>query len=95
MAKVEKIYRITGDSSSINPVRRYTDSERKAKMEKMEEEIKEHKEMLDIRREIREKYPNPEKLSFSELLKQEMTGEINKPARDEDGDGFIVDIKSV
>ena len=41
MADVEKIYRITGagDSSSINPVRRYTASERKAKMEMMEEEI--------------------------------------------------------
>ncbi len=97
MADVEKIYRITsaGDSSSINPVRRYTASERKAKMEMMEEEIKEHKEMLDIRREIKEKYPNPEKLSFSELLEREMNGENNKPVHTEDENGFILDIKSV
>lgn len=97
MADVEKIYRITGagDSSSINPVRRYTASERKAKMEMMEEEIKEHKEMLDIRREIKEKYPNPEKLSFPELLEREMNVENNKPVPAEDENGFILDIKSV
>lgn len=95
MADVEKIYRITSDSSSINKVRRYTASEREAKMKMMEEEIKEHKEMLDIRREIKEKYPNPEKLSFSELLEQEMNGEKNKPIRKEDEEGFILDIKSV
>ena len=51
--------------------------------------------MLDIRREIKEKYPNPEKLSFPELLEREMNGENNKPVPAEDENGFILDIKSV
>ena len=53
MAEIHRIVRITSDSSSIDPVRRYTDSERKAKMEKMEDEIKEHAEMIAIHREIK------------------------------------------
>lgn len=95
MANVNKIIRIASDSSSIDPVRRYTDSERKAKMEMMEEEIKEHAEMLAIRREIKEKYPNPEKLSFAELLEQEKNGTVENKSNTQDDEGFILDIKSV
>lgn len=95
MAEINRIVRITSDSSSIEPVRRYTDSEQKAKMEMMEEEIKEHAEMLAIRREIKEKYPNPEKLSFAELLEQEKTGRDQDKSNTEDDEGFILDIKSV
>ncbi len=95
MAEINRIVRIISDSSSIDPVRRYTDSERKAKMEMMEEEIKEHAEMLAIRREIKENYPNPEKLSFEELLEQEKTGSDQGQANIEDDEGFILDIKSV
>jgi len=95
MAEIQRIVRITSDSSSIDLVRRYTDSERKAKMEMMEEEIKEHAEMLAIRSEIKEKYPNPEKLSFAELLEQGKNKAVESKANTEDDDGFILDIKSV
>ena len=85
-------------SSRVDPVRRYTASERKQKMEMMEAEIKEHAEMLALRREIKEKYPNPEKRSFAELLEQEMNGDQpNQEAASQkdnaDDDGFILDVR--
>ena len=86
-------------SSKVDPVRRYTASERKQKMEMMEAEIKEHAEMLALRREIKEKYPNPGKLSFGELLEQEINGvqSVQKAASQKDNadddDGFILDVR--
>ena len=83
-------------SSKVDPVRRYTPSERKQKMEMMEAEIKEHAEMLALRREIKEKYPNPDKLSFSELLQQEMNGEQSvqeAASKQDDDEGFILDVR--
>ena len=80
-------------SAKVEPVRRYTPSERKQKMEMMEAEIKEHAEMLALRREIKEKYPNPDKLSFSELLQQEKNGVQPSSKQPEDDDGYILDIK--
>lgn len=95
MAEIHRIVRIASDSSSIDPVRRYTDSERKAKMEMMEDEIKEHAEMLAIHREIKEKYPNPENLSFTELLEQGKNQAVESKADTKDDEGFILDIKYV
>ena len=80
-------------SSKVDPVRRYTASERKQKMEMMEAEIKEHAEMLALRREIKEKYPNPGKLSFSELLQQEKNEVQSSSKQPDDDDGYILDIK--
>ena len=82
-------------SSKVDPVRRYTPSERKQKMEMMEAEIKEHAEMLALRREIKEKYPNPGKLSFSELLQQKMNGSQSvqeAASKQDDDEGFILDV---
>ena len=61
----------------------------------MEDEIKEHAEMLAIHRGIKEKYPNPENLSFAELLEQGKNQAVESKANPEDDEGFILDIKSV
>ena len=97
-SQIQGIQRISSIlSSKVEPVRRYTPSERKQKMEMMEAEIKEHAEMLALRREIKEKYPNPDKLSFSELLQQEKNGvqslQESASKQSDDDDGYILDIK--
>ena len=90
--RIESIQRIKYDSTVVTPVRRYTKSEKQAKMEMLEKQISNHEEMTAIHREIKQKYPNPQKLSFKELLQQEMSGEGNT-VNQEDDEGFILDLK--
>ena len=89
---IESIHRIQYDSTVVTPVRGYTKSERKAKMETIEKQIAKHEEITAIHREIKKQYPNPQKLSFKELLQQEMSEEQNAASQEND-DGFIIDIK--
>ena len=93
--RIESIQRIKYDSTVVTPVRRYTKSEKQAKMEMIEKQISNHEEMTAIHREIKEKYPNPQKLSFKELLQQEMKGgpDSDSIANQEDDEGFILDLK--
>ena len=93
--RIESIQRIKYDSTVVTPVRRYTKSEKQAKMEMIEKQISNHEEMTAIHREIKQKYPNPQKLSFKELLQQEMKGgpDSDSIANQEDEDGFILDLK--
>ena len=90
--RIDSIQSIRYDSTVVTPVRGYTKSERKAKMEAIEKQIAQHEEITAIHREIKKQYPNPQKLSFKELLQQEMDGEENS-VNQEDDDGFIIDIK--
>lgn len=77
--------------SRISGVRGYTNEERKNRIKEMEKSILEHKEMLDIRKEVETLYPNPDHLSFKECLAEEM----NPSAKtDDDDQGFILDIKN-
>ncbi len=93
--RIESIQRIKYDSTVVTPVRRYTKSEKQAKMEMLEKQIANHEEMTAIHREIKEKYSNPQKLSFKELLQQEMKGgpDSDSIANQEDDEGFILDLK--
>lgn len=93
--RIESIQRIEYNSTIVTPVRRYTKSEKKTKMEMLEKQISNHEEMTAIHREIKEKYPNPQKLSFKELLQQEMKDgpDSDSITNQEDDDGFILDLK--
>lgn len=90
-SKIESIYKITSSSSKIDPVRRYTSFERKQKLEDIEKQIREHEEIAKIHREIEEKYPNKEKLSFKQLLENEKNN-VQESEGSDDEEGFILSI---
>lgn len=82
--RIEGIGRIAYDSGRVEPVRRYTPEERAAKIREIEQEAADRAEL----RALLAKYPNPDHLSFAELLEQAVnSGQI----KDDDLD-YILDI---
>ena len=84
-SKISGISRISYDSSRVNPVRRHTKAEVDAIFDAVEEQEKDRAEI----REYLARFPNPNHLSFSELLEQERNG-----SQDSDDEGFVLDIKN-
>lgn len=87
--RIEKLSSVTYSSARIEPVRGYTAAERKAKIEAVE---KDSEDRAEIRKYLA-MYPNPEKLSFSDLLDRQL-GIGNSQTEDDDEDGFVIDIKN-
>ena len=85
--KISGISRISYDSSRVEPVHRHTKAEMDAIFEQLEQQEKDRAEF----REYLAKYPNPDHLSFSELLAQNKVGAQDN---DNDDEGFILDIKN-
>ena len=83
--KISGIPNISYDSSRVTPVRRYTKAEVDAIFDAVEQQEKDRAEI----REYLARFPNPKKLSFSELLAEERNG-----AQDNDDEGFVLDIKN-
>ena len=83
--KISGITSIGYDSSRVQPVRRYTNAEVDAIFDAVEEQEKDRAEI----REYLAKFPNPNHLSFSELLAQNKAG-----AQVEDDEGYVLDIGS-
>ena len=83
--KITGIQNISYDSSRVQPVRRHTKSEVDAIFDAVEEQEKDRAEI----REYLAKFPNPNHLSFSELLAQNKAG-----AQVEDDEGYVLDIGS-
>ena len=84
-SKISGITSIGYDSSRVQPVRRHTKAEVDAIFDAVEEQEKDRAEI----REYLAKFPNPNHLSFSELLAQNKAG-----AQVEDDEGYVLDIGS-
>lgn len=84
--RIEGIGRIAYDSGRVEPVRRYTPEERTAKIREIEQEAADRAEL----RALLAKYPNPDHLSFAELLEQAVNG---GQIKDDDLD-YILDIEN-
>ena len=84
-SKISGITSIGYDSSRVQPVRRHTKAEVDAIFDAVEEQEKDRAEI----REYLAKFPNPNHLSFSELLAQNKAG-----AQGEDDEGYVLDIGS-
>ena len=84
-SKISGITSIGYDSSRVQPVRRHTKAEIDAIFDAVEEQEKDRAEI----REYLAKFPNPNHLSFSELLAQNKAG-----AQGDDDEGFVLDIKN-
>ena len=84
-SKISGITSIGYDSSRVQPVRRHTKAEVDAIFDAVEEQEKDRTEI----REYLAKFPNPNHLSFSELLAQNKAG-----AQSEDDEGYVLDIGS-
>ena len=83
--KISGISNISYNSSRVEPVRRHTKTEVDAIFDAVEEQEKDRAEI----REYLAKFPNPNHLSFSELLAQNKAG-----ARGDDDEGYVLDIGS-
>ena len=83
--KITGIQNISYDSSRVQPVRRHTKAEVDAIFDAVEEQEKDRAEI----REYLAKFPNPNHLSFSELLAQNKAG-----AQGDDDEGYVLDIGS-
>ena len=83
--KISGITSISYNSSRVEPIRRHTKDEIDAIFDSVEEQEKERAEL----REYLAKYPNPNHLSFTELLAQK-----NTVPQDNDDEGFVLDIKN-
>ena len=84
-SKISGITSIGYDSSRVQPVPRHTKAEVDAIFDAVEEQEKDRAEI----REYLAKFPNPNHLSFSELLAQNKAG-----AQGEDDEGYVLDIGS-
>ena len=84
-SKISGITSIGYDSSRVQPVRRHTKAEVDAIFDAVEEQEKDRAEI----REYLAKFPNPNNLSFSELLAQNKAG-----AQGDDDEGYVLDIGS-
>ena len=82
--RIERIGRVSFDAGRVEPVRRYTPEERAAKIREIEQEAADRAEI----RALLAKYPNPNHLSFAELLEQAVNG---GQIKDDDLD-YILDI---
>ncbi len=86
-SKISGISNISYDSSRVETVRRHTKAEVDAIFDAVEEQEKDRAEI----REYLARFPNPKKLSFSELLAEERNGAQDN---DDDDEGFVLDIKN-
>ena len=84
-SKISGITSIGYDSSRVQPVRRHTKAQVDANFYSVEEQEKDRAEI----REYLAKFPNPNHLSFSELLAQNKAG-----AQGDDDEGYVLDIGS-
>ena len=84
-SKISGITSIGYDSSRVQPVHRHTKAEVDAIFDAVEEQEKDRAEI----REYLAKFPNPNHLSFSELLVQNKAG-----AQGDDDEGYVLDIGS-
>ena len=82
--RIERIGRVSFDTGRVEPVRRYTPEERAAKIKEIEQAAADRAEL----RALLAKYPNPDHLSFAELLEQALNG---GQIKDDDLD-YILDI---
>ena len=99
--RIERIGRVSFDAGRVEPVRRYTPEERAEKIKEIEQAAADRAEL----RALLAKYPNPNHLSFAELLEQAVNGgqikdddlnyilDIGNPAGSDSG--VIVDISSL
>ena len=90
--KIESISKVSSASNKkIQPVRRHS-------KEEIEKLYKDYQEASDDRKAFEEylnKYPNPDKLSFDELLKRAASGLIiDVGKKSEEDDGVILSISS-
>ena len=83
--KITGISGVSYNSTKVQPVRRHTKAEVDAIFDAVEEQEKDRAEI----REYLAKFPNPNHLSFSELLAQNKAG-----AQSEDDEGYVLDIGS-
>lgn len=92
-SRIEPIQHINGSSNRVSAIRGYTKEERAEKVKEIDALVEEHAQMAAIRQKIQKDYPNPQMLSFKELLNQEINGKHEKPSPSENEEGFILDIK--
>ena len=83
--KITGISGVGYNSTKVQPVRRHTKAEVDAIFDAVEEQEKDRAEI----REYLAKFPNPNHLSFSELLAQNKAG-----AQVDDDEGYVLDIGS-
>ena len=81
---IQRIGRISSNADRVEPVRRYTPEERAEKIKEINEAANDRAEL----RALLAKYPNPNNLSFAELL--ENGGDGGQIQDDESG--YILDI---
>ena len=84
MGKIGRIERFSYSSRRVERITRYTPEERAAKIKEIEQAVADRAEI----REYLAKFPNPEHLSFAELLEQAMN---NQKSNDDELD-YILDI---
>lgn len=82
--RIKRIGRASFDTGRIEPVCRYTPEERAAKIKEIEQAAVDRAELIALLAE----YPNPDHLSFAELLEQAING---GQIKDDDLD-YILDI---
>ena len=84
MSEIKRIGRLTHDFCMVERVTRYTPEERAAKIEEIEQAAADRAEI----RALLAKYPNPDHLSFAELLEQA----LNNQKLNDDEFAYILDI---
>lgn len=89
--RIEGIRGVSYNAPRIEPVRGYTDAERKAKIEAVEKESQERMELLAEKRAYLAKYPTPKGATFTGLLDEAM-GKVIPKIPDDDEEGFVLDI---
>ena len=83
--KISRISNISYNATRVEPVRRHTKAEVDAIFDAVEQQEKDRAEI----REYLARFPNPNHLSFTELLAQNKAS-----AQDNDDEGFVLDIKN-
>ena len=84
MGEIRRIERISYNSGRVERVTRYTPEERAAKIKEIEQAAADRAEI----RALLAKYPNPDHLSFAELLEQA----LNNQKLNDDEFAYILDI---
>lgn len=84
MSEIKRIGRLTHDFCMVERVTRYTPEERVAKIKEIEQAAADRAEI----RALLAKYPNPDHLSFAELLEQA----LNNQKLNDDEFAYILDI---
>lgn len=82
--KISRISNISYNATRVEPVRRHTKAEIEAIFDSVEQQEKDRAEI----REYLANFPNPNKLSFSELLSKNKSGTLDNE------EGYVLDIKN-